>query len=119
MFVAKYTNWVSSLVFKDGSSVYFDGPKDMLTYYLDVKKYDPARSRDDVAAVQVKNYYDLSVIDGREAFYVIGSDVQGPMGKEAVPFRKEADAAQFLKDHNGRQVVRLTDVTPELLKTLE
>jgi copper chaperone NosL len=119
MFVAKYTNWVSSVTFKDGTSVYFDGPKDMLSYCLDVKKYDPARSRADIAAVQVKNYYDLSVIDGREAFYVFGSDVQGPMGSEAVPFRQEADAAQFLKDHNGKQVMRFADVTLELLKTLE
>jgi copper chaperone NosL len=119
MFVAKYTNWVSALAFKDGTSVYFDGPKDLLAYYLDMKKFDPARSPADVAAVQVKNYYDLSAIDGREAFYVIGSDVTGPMGNEAVPFRQQGDAAQFLRDHDGKRVVRFGEVTPELLKTLE
>jgi nitrous oxide reductase accessory protein NosL len=119
MFVAKYTDWVVSLTFRDSSSVFFDGPKDMFSYYLNMKKYSPSRKAADVVSITVKDYYDLKPVDGRKAFYVVGSDVYGPMGKEIIPFRKEADAREFLKDHKGKKIVGFGSVTPEMLKTLE
>ena len=119
MFVAKYPDWFSSLTFRDGATVYFDGPKDMFSYCLNMKKYRPAKSPDALAAVTVKDYYSLKVIDGRTAFYVSGSNIYGPMGKEIVPFAKEGDAREFLKDHNGKIILRFKDVTPAVLKSLE
>lgn len=119
MFVAKYPDWFTSLTFRDGSTVYFDGPKDMFTFCLNVKKYGPTKSQTDIAAVAVKDYYSLKVIDGRKAFFVSGSNVYGPMGKEIVPFAKEADAREFLKDHNGKKILRFGEVTPAVLKSLE
>ncbi len=82
-------------------------------------KYSPGRSRSDIAAVWVKDYYTLSAIDGMKALYVIGSDVLGPMGRELVPFMKESDAATFLKDHKGKKILRFGDITPQVLKSLE
>ncbi len=119
MFVAKYSDWVVTLTFKDATSVFFDGPKDMFTYYLNLKKYNPTRKVTDVVSISVKDYYDLKALDGKKAFYVIGSDVYGPMGKEAIPFRKESDAREFLKDHKGNKIVTFGNVTMELLKSLE
>ena len=58
-------------------------------------------------------------IDGREAFYVLGSDVYGPMGKELIPFEKETEARGFLKDHGGRSILRYREVTPAVLKLLD
>src|SRR6266702_7498852 len=106
MFVAKYPDWAGSIRFKDATMAYFDGPKDLFTYYLAVRKYDPAKDRADIAALYVKDYYALTVIDARKAFYVIGSDVRGPMGNELVPFAKEGEARGFLHDHRGRNVLR-------------
>jgi copper chaperone NosL len=119
MFVAKYTDWVVSLTFRDSTSVFFDGPKDMFTYYLNMKKYNPSKRTADVVSMTVKDYYDFKPVDAKKAFFVIGSDVYGPMGKEIVPFRKEADAREFLKDHKGKKIVGFGSVTPEMLKTLE
>jgi nitrous oxide reductase accessory protein NosL len=119
MFVAKYPDWFTSLTFKDGSKVYFDGPKDMFTFCLNMKKYSPAKSPKDIAAIAVKDYSSLKVIDGRTAFFVSGSNVYGPMGKEIVPFAREADAREFLKDHNGNKILRFGEVTPAVLKSLE
>ena len=119
MFVAKYPDWVVSVTFRDATSVFFDGAKDMFTYYLNLKKYSPSRIVGDVAAITVKDYYDLKPMDGRKAFFVLGSDVYGPMGKELIPFRTEADAREFLKDHKGKHIVSFSKVTPALLKTLE
>ena len=119
MFVAPFPNWVGGIVYKDGGRFYFDGPKDLFTYYFSPEKYGSARKRADIADIHVTDYYSVSAIDGRKAFYVIGSDVRGPMGKEPVPFAKKTDADGFLKDHRGQKVLRFDELTPATLKSLE
>lgn len=118
MFVAKYPNWTASARFKDGSSQYFDGPKDLLTYYLDTSRYAPGKRQADLAALTVKEYYSLEAIDPRSAFFVIGSDVYGPMGSELIPFKSEKDAQSFRVDHRGKKIVRFSEITSQLMKTL-
>ena len=119
MFVAKYPNWVASITFKGASALFFDGPKDLFTYYLNPGKYTPGRAPTAITEIQVKDYYTLKRIDARKAFYVIGSDVYGPMGKELVPFEKTGDAEAFMRDHKGKRVVRFKQITPAVMKTLE
>ena len=119
MFVAPYPNWLGVIVYKDGGRFFFDGPKDLFTYYLAPEKYGSARKGADIPGIYVKDYYSVAAIDGRKAFYVIGSDVRGPMGKELVPFAKKADADGFLKDHNGRKVLSFDEITRATLNSLE
>jgi len=119
MFVAPYPNWLGVVEYKDGGRLYFDGPKDLFTYYLAPEKYGSARKRADIVGLYVTEYYSVAAIDGRKAYYVIGSDVRGPMGKELVPFGKKTDADGFLKDHRGQKVLRFEEITPAALKSLE
>jgi nitrous oxide reductase accessory protein NosL len=119
MFVSKYPNWAGTIEFNDGTHAVFDGPKDLFTYYLNLKKYNPGKSVNAITAIRVKDYYSLAVIDGRTAYYVVGSDVYGPMGKELVPFSKLTDARGFMNDHQGKRVVRLNEITPAILASLE
>lgn len=119
MLVAKYPDWVCSMTFRNSTSVYFDGPKDLFTYYLNPGRYGPARKQADIAEIHVKDYYSLAVIDGLQAFYVIGSNVLGPMGKELVPFARRDDAEGFMRDHRGRKILRFNEITRFVLKGLE
>ena len=119
MFVAKYPDFAAQILFKDGSAVHFDGVKDMFRYYLDMKRYNPARKAADIDSVYVTDYYSLSLTDGQSAFYVTGSDVMGPMGKELIAFRKEADAKEFNKDHKGKKIVMFKEVTNTLIRGLD
>lgn len=119
MFVAKFPDWIASIRYQDGTQHFFDGPKDMFTAYLNPAKYAPRKGKADVASVTVKDYYSLKHIDGRRAYFVTGSDVFGPMGKELIPFASEADARAFLKDHKGQRLLRFSDVTRKVLKALE
>lgn len=119
MFVAKYPDWTTAILFKDGSNIFFDGAKDLFKYLLDPKRYDSARRREDMAAVRVKDYYGLSWIDARQAWYVLGSDVYGPMGRELIPLETETAAKEFMKDHKGRKIIRFSDVTSEVMKTID
>lgn len=119
MFVAKYPDWVASITFRDGSVAFFDGPKDLFKYYHNLRKYNPTEKISDILSLQVSDYYALEPIDAIKAYYVIGSDVYGPMGRELIPFSVEADAAEFLKDHKGNRIVTFRDITPEVLKALQ
>lgn len=119
MFVAKYQAFMAQVIFTDGSYALFDGAKDMFKYYLHLPKYNAAKKPSDIAFIYVTDYYSLSPVDGRAAWYVIGSDVFGPMGQEPIPFALEADAREFMKDHAGKVVLPFAAVTPELLKGLD
>jgi len=119
MFVAKYPDWVAQVRFRDQETVFFDGAKDFFKYYFGVKKYHPARSSDDVAAVYVTDYYTMQPIDAAGAFYVVGSDIYGPMGRELIPFASTTDAETFMRDHRGRQMLPFAAVTPELVNSLD
>jgi nitrous oxide reductase accessory protein NosL len=119
MFVSKYPDWTTAILFKDGSRVFFDGAKDLFKYLLDSKKYGPSKKAEDIRAVMVKDYYGLSWIDARRAWYVLGSDVFGPMGRELIPLEQEADAKEFMKDHQGIQIIRFAEVNREVVKTLD
>jgi copper chaperone NosL len=119
MFVSKYPDWVATVTFKDSTVLFFDGPKDLFTYYHNMQKYTPARNQASILVISVNDYYTLKPVDARKASFVIGSDVYGPMGKELVPFEKTAAAIAFLKDHKGKKVLRFQDITPSILKFLE
>ena len=119
MFVSKYPDWTGVVIFKDGSSFFFDGPKDLFKYYFAMEQYTPDRDRSRVDMFFVKDYYTLTLIDGGKAFYVVGSDVFGPMGRELVPFSSSTDADAFLKDHGGNRILQFKEISPEVLKTLE
>lgn len=119
MFVAKYPDFAARITFRDGSYAVFDGCKDMFVYYLNLAKYAPRKSAGEIASIVVTDYYSLTPIDGLGAWYVIGSDVLGPMGKELVPFARAADAEEFKRDHKGKRVVRFRHVTPALMLQLE
>lgn len=119
MFVAPYRMWVATVVWRDGRAVHFDGAKDFFKYLAELAKYEPRRQRSDIVAMGVTDYYVTQRIDAREAWYVIGSDVLGPMGHELVPHDTEADAKEFMADHKGRRVLRFSDVTLALALALD
>lgn len=119
MFVAKYPDWIGEIIFTDGTTVFFDGAKDLFKYYFNIGKYHPGKRKGDIAAVYVTEYYDLVLINAYEAFFVVGSDVYGPMGRELIPFGNEAAAAEFKNDHKGKKTIKFKDVNIDLITSLD
>jgi nitrous oxide reductase accessory protein NosL len=119
MFVAKYPDWSAMIEYRNGRRVWFDGVKDLLKGYTSPVQYGLPKDRSEIKTIWVKDYYALTLVDGRTAHYVMGSDVLGPMGKELVPFAKEKDAKEFQKDHLGEKILRFDQLNPEILKRLE
>ena len=56
MYPARYPEWQTQIIFKDGMMVPFDGPKDMFTYLLNMAAYNHKETRDEVAAVWVRDH---------------------------------------------------------------
>ncbi|MHB8810999.1 MAG: nitrous oxide reductase accessory protein NosL [Desulfobulbaceae bacterium] len=117
MFVAKYDNWLAQIRLADGTVMYFDGVKDLLVFYFDPGGYSKATSKD-IKEIWVRDYYSLQWLDGRAAFYVIGSDVYGPMGKEFVPFASREAANSFLRDHKGERILVFGEISNDQVQSM-
>ena len=119
MFVSKYPDWTATVAFQDGSLAWFDGAKDLFKFLADPGRFMPGRKATDVRTVTVTDYYGVKPLDAKEGYFVVGSDVFGPMGKELVPFGKKTEAEEFLRDHRGKRVLRFGEVNRTVLEGLE
>jgi copper chaperone NosL len=119
MFVSKYPDWTATVTFHDGTLAWFDGAKDLFKFLGDPGRFSPGRKATDVRGVTVTDYYAVKPLDARDAFFVVGSDVFGPMGRELVPFGKMTEAEEFLRDHRGKKVLRFGEVNRTVLEGLQ
>ena len=119
MFVAKYPEWICTVLYKDGHAHHFDGAKDMFKYLLDMPRWAPAHQAADIQSIGVTDYYSLERIEARSAWYVTGSDVLGPMGHELVATASKEDAEEFMHDHKGKHILRFDEVSKGLLIDLD
>lgn len=119
MFVAKYPKWVGKISFNDAHAHYFDGAKDLFKYYFDPQEFMGGHSADEFTQIEVTNYYTLEPVDAKEAFFVIGSRVYGPMGHELIPFTTMEEAQNFKKTHFGTQILTFDEITKQKVYDLD
>ncbi len=110
MYLYKYPSWVCKINSKEKSAG-FDGIKDMMKYYFDHK--------DATAEILVQEYYTAKTINARDAFFVLGSDVYGPMGNELIAFKDEKSAKRFMLDHNAKEILKFQEITQEKVYDLD
>ncbi len=116
MFVAKYPKWSAEIVV-NGKSYYFDGVKDMMKFYIFDGDFPFDRSK--IEKILVQDFYTLNAIDAKKAWYVVGSDIYGPMGNELIPFADRESADEFMSEHKGEKIVRFDEITPSLVLGLD
>ena len=114
MFVAKYPNWIATIVHVDGSRLYFDGPKDLFRFLA-----RDGESATPEAEIWVTDYYTTKPLKARDAVFVRGSDVLGPMGAELVPLASVELAESFRADHGGEAPLTFDQVDAAVLRSLE
>lgn len=110
MFLYKYPTWISRINYADKSFA-FDGIKDMMKYYFE--------NQEGVEEILAQDYYTQETLDAREAFFVLGSDVYGPMGNELIAFKDEKSAKRFLLDHRGKEFLRFDALSIERVYKLD
>lgn len=117
MYPARFPDWQTQIIFKDGMMVSFDGCKDMFKYLLNMAAYNKEHKREAVAAIWVRNRENGNWLDGEVAYYVVGSSAMGPMGSELVPFASAA-AAQAFQGQNGGAIKRFSEISMEVVDKL-
>ena len=115
MFTYKYPRWAAQIFYEKDSHKHhwsFDGVKDLMKFYFDSAKWGnyPIAKRENIVKILVTDYYSQKGIDGTKAFYVIRSDIYGPMGHELIPFEHESDAKTFKDDHIGKSIIKFSDI---------
>lgn len=117
MFVVKYPTWICKIVLQNGKIEYFDGVKDMMAYYFTPGKYGDS-SKKDIKEIEVQDYYSLKWFNAKQGYFVMGSDVYGPMGNELIPFSSNEAAESFAKDHKAKSVLGFHEITPSMVQAL-
>ena len=110
--------WIAQVVFEDGTSAFFDGPRDLFEYLLSRNRYLPGKHRLEIDAIFVIDYLEQSPIDARDAFFVNGSAIHGPTGRQLVPLASLEAAESLAGQSPGARVMRFDEVTLAVLRTL-
>ena len=110
MFLYKYPRWVARIEYGN-KKLSFDGVKDMMKYYF--------KHKNNITLMLVQDYYSQETIDAKKAYYVLGSDVYGPMGNELVAFKEKKAAKRFALDHRAKQILSFDAITPEMVYALD
>ncbi|MFC1844840.1 nitrous oxide reductase accessory protein NosL [Thermodesulfobacteriota bacterium] len=112
MYPARYPKHKCQIWAKDGKTLHFCSTKCMVNFNADPAKYvkEPAGTK----MAWVTLYSDGMYESAFGAYYVVGSQINGPMGREAIPFKLKKNAEEFLKA-NGGQIVSFSQLTPSLI----
>ena len=116
MYVWKHRKYMAGFVFKDGKKVFFCSTKCMFHAYHNLKRYFPNESKDSLKLIWVTEYYTTKPMDARKLYYVIGTDIIGPMGYMIVPVKGKDAAETLLRDHHGSMILTFDEVTEEIVE---
>jgi len=124
MYTYKYPRWVAQIFYTKGnqkSHLSFDGVKDMMKFYFNPQKWGnyPIAKKENITKILVTDYYSQQAIDGTKAYYVIKSDLYGPMGNELIPFKSLNDAKVFKKDHFGKKIIQFSNIIEDEVYQLD
>ncbi|MFN2339217.1 MAG: nitrous oxide reductase accessory protein NosL [Gammaproteobacteria bacterium] len=119
MYPARYPRWAAQLIFKDGKAVFFDSPLELFRFLLDMGHYHDAHGPDDVARAYVSDAGDGRWVSIVEAHFVEGSGLLGPMRNPDLPAFAELEAAETFVAERGGRLIRMEQVTLDLLHALE
>ena len=112
MYPARYPKHKCQIWAKDGKTLHFCSTKCMVNFNADPAQYVKEPTGTKMAWVTL--YSDGMYESAFGAYYVVGSQVNGPMGREAIPFKFKKDAKEFVKA-NGGQIVSFSQLTPSLI----
>lgn len=113
MYPHRYPQNRSQILTADKSTLHFCSTRCLISYQANPQQYfeKPSKAAYIWATVYPDGDYDYA----NGLYYVVGSKVHGPMGLEAIPFRKKTDAQAFAGKEGGK-VLRFTEITPALLQ---
>ncbi len=112
MYPASYPKHDCQIWTMDEGTLHFCSTQCMVNYNADPSKYvkEPAKTK----MAWVTLFSDGMYESAFGTYYVVGSEVNGPMGREAIPFKLKKNAEEFVMANGGR-IVSFPQLTPELV----
>lgn len=118
MRVLDHPEWVGAIQLADGSTYYTCSVRCTLATSMNSDKFLGV-AKEQVTRVRVPHYLAKGKsLDAEKAWYVIDSDVRGPMGLALLTAASEDEAKTLVERHRGRVIAR-KDVTMDVLKDLK
>ncbi|MGI9568485.1 MAG: nitrous oxide reductase accessory protein NosL, partial [Desulfobulbia bacterium] len=96
----------------DGSTLHFCSTQCMVNFNAEPAKYVKDATKTKMAWVTL--FSDGMYESAFGGYYVVGTQVQGPMGMEAFPFKLKNNAEDYVTA-NGGKIVGFSQLTPELV----
>ncbi|MBW8456964.1 MAG: nitrous oxide reductase accessory protein NosL [Thiobacillus sp.] len=118
MYPARFPRWAAQSIFRDGAAHYFDSPIDLFVFLQKVDRYDSRYALNEVAVSFVTDFETGQWIEAQDAFFVHGSSAFGPMRDADLPAFASREAANALTRSRGGKVLAFTEVTPEVIQSL-
>jgi len=112
MYPERFPKHRSQILTADGKTLHFCSTRCLITYQANPAAYlkEPPATQSVWVTVYPDGDYDYA----QGLYYVIGSKIMGPMGMEALPMRKKADAEAMAEKESGK-VMRFDEITPAML----
>ena len=111
MYLHYYPTWISQINYPKDETYKFDGIKDMMKFYFN--------NKEGITDILVQDYYTLNTLNAKEAFFVLGSDVTGPMGHELIAFSDKKKAMSFALEHKGKAPLSFDEITEYMVRSLD
>lgn len=118
MYPARYPEWRAEIIFKDGLMTAFDSPGDLFQFLQHMPHYDRHHSANDISATYVTDYVTGTWENAKHAYFVSGSSVNGPMGKNLPAFANRAEARKFIAKAGGTMLT-FDQITPMIIMKLQ
>ena len=112
MKVAEHAKFSSAIQLTDETTFYFCATGCMMRSWLHPEIF-LATEKERLQTPVVRDYFTGEEVDGRDVFWVAGSDVIGPMGPAMVPFKGEEALEAFKRRHGGKAVFRMVEMHDE------
>lgn len=113
MKVAEHVKFSSAIQLTDGTTYYFCGTGCMMRAWLHPEIF-LATDKERLQTPLVKDYFTGEEVDGRDVFWIAGSDVIGPMGPALVPVKGEMALEAFKRRHGGKAVFRMDAMNDDM-----
>ena len=112
MYPTRYPGFRTQISTADGKQHHFCSSQCLVNYQADPKQYvkDAAKT----TSIWVTVFQENSSEYAMGLYYLVGSSIMGPMGKEAVPYRNKSAAAASASK-NGGKIVRFKELSPALV----
>jgi nitrous oxide reductase accessory protein NosL len=112
MKVAEHAKFSSAIRLMDETTFYFCGTGCMMRAWLHPEIF-LATEKEKLQTPMVKDYFTGEEVDGRDVFWVAGSDVIGPMGPALVPVKGEKALEAFKRRHGGKTIFRMDEMNDD------